>query len=92
MRENYEFCFCFLSSNNIHCTGCLKIDATHLYDNDLLLRKVQWRPFGTRRVKKSSFELETSNQYVLIVIISVSRTCNLFFRVSCLSNKSLSYK
>ena len=25
--------------------GCLKIDATHWYDNDLLLRQVQWRSF-----------------------------------------------
>ena len=39
-------------------TGCLKLDATHQYDNDLLLRQVQCRSFGTRPVKNASFELE----------------------------------
>ena len=33
-------------------------------------------------------ELETSNEYFLIVIISPSRTCNLFL-ITCYSNKSL---
>ena len=32
-------------------TGCFKIDATHLYDNDLLLRQSQWRSSGTRPIK-----------------------------------------
>ena len=43
-------------------TGCLKIDATHLYKNDSLLRQVQWRSFETRPVKNTFFELETSNK------------------------------
>ena len=62
-------------------TRCLKIDATHEYDNDLLLKQAQWRSFGTRPVKNASFELETSNQFLKkITIISASRTCNLFFQ------------
>ena len=32
--------------------GGLKIDVTHQFDNDLLLRQAQWRSFGTRPVKK----------------------------------------
>ena len=35
-------------------TGCLKIDATHLHDNNLLLRQAQWRLFGARPVKMHS--------------------------------------
>ena len=42
-------------------TECLKINATHLYDNDLLLREVQWWLLGTGLVKIASFKLETSN-------------------------------
>ena len=41
--------------------------------------------------KNASFELAPSNQCFFIVIISFSRTCNLFFLISCFSNKSLSY-
>ena len=40
---------------NPSCTGCLKIDATHLYDNDLLLRQVQRGSFGRCLVKNASF-------------------------------------
>ena len=45
------------------CTWCLKIDATHKYDNDLLLRQVQCWSLGTYPVKNASFEQETSNQF-----------------------------
>ena len=31
--------------------GCLKIDATHYYDNDLLLGQEHWWLFGTHPVK-----------------------------------------
>ena len=48
----------FLGNN----TECLKIDATHWYDSDLLLRQAQWLSFGTCPVKNASFELETSNE------------------------------
>ena len=48
----------------LYCTGCLKIDATHSSDNDLLLRQVQYRSFGTS-VKRVSFELETLNRCFL---------------------------
>ena len=41
--------------------GCLKIDATHLYDNNLLLRQLQWCLFGTCLVKNVFFEQEISN-------------------------------
>ena len=47
-------------------------------DNDFLLRQVQWQSFGTYPVKNASFEPKTSNQCVFL-IISISRTCNLFF-------------
>ena len=57
---------------------CLKLDATYCYDNDLLLRKVHWRPFEIRPVKDPSFKLETSNQWFLIDIISASSIWTFF--------------
>ena len=74
------------------CTGCLKMDSTHSYDNDLLLKQTQWQSFWTRLVKKCNLLLETSDQYfVLNVILSASRTCNFLIVFFCLSNKSLLY-
>ena len=51
-----------LQSHIYAYTGCLKIEATSQYDNDLLLSQAQWWLFGTYPVKYASFELETSNQ------------------------------
>ena len=45
--------------------GCLKKDATHKYDNDLLLRLAQWWSFETCPVKNASFELKTSDQWFI---------------------------
>ena len=71
-------------------TGCLKRDAPHWYDNDLLLRQVQWQTFGTRPVKNASFELEISNWFFLLLLYQLPGHA-IFFCVSCLSNRSLSY-
>ena len=54
------------------------------------MRQAQWRTFGTRPVKNASFELIHQINVFLIDITSTSRTCNLFLKVSCLNNKSLS--
>ena len=48
---------------------CLKIDATHSYDNDLLLRQVQWRLFRTHPVKVHPLSLRHQINISLIVII-----------------------
>ena len=74
-------------------TGCLKIDATHLYEHDSLLRQAQRRSFITRLIKNASFGLETSNQCCLFNCYYISfQKSFFFFLVSCLSNKSCSYK
>ena len=46
-----------------YSTGCLEINVTHLYDNDLLLRQAQWRSFGTCPVKNASFELDLKSMF-----------------------------
>ena len=45
--------------HEVDSTGCLKIDATHKYESDLLLRQVQWWSFRTRPVKNAPLELES---------------------------------
>ena len=87
-------------------TGCLKIDAIHWYDNDLIVRQAQWRSFGTRLVKKCIlWARDIKSMFFLIVIIYIYIYIYIyniyiyipwhgiffFFLVSCLSNKSLSY-
>ena len=62
-------------------TGSLKINVTHWYDNDFFftdtsVMSVIWNTSW----ENASFKLETSNQcFFLIVIISASWTCNIFF-------------
>ena len=54
-------------------TGCLKIDATHYYDNDLLLKQAQWQSFGTCPLKNASFELKTSRQCFFKLLYQLPR-------------------
>ena len=75
---------------NIAHTVCLKINATHYYDNDLLravTRNTSSKNASLERERERERERDIESMFVLLVIISASRTCNLFF--SFLSQKKI---
>ena len=74
--------------HEVDSTGCLKIDATHIYESDLLLRQVQWWSFRTRPVKNAPLELESLDPcFFYCYYISFQDMQSLFeFLVSVINN------